>query len=253
MKSTPILVLLVLASVWLPQLAGAQDPAPTPEEATEPEPLWTSRVGLSYLATSGNTETETVGLDFEAVRRPTPWGMNASALFNSAEEDGEKTAERYYADLRGTRALAKRWDAFVGLSAERDEFAGFDLRTLVEVGAVYKAMLGPRHLLDVDFAVNYTDEDRLPPDVDESWVGGLAGASYQFAISENASLTQALRYFANFDDTSDWRADSVTAVTAALNKKLALRFSYEVRYRNEPIGVNEDTDTTTKVSLVWSL
>jgi putative salt-induced outer membrane protein YdiY len=52
--------------------------------------------------------------------------------------------------------------------------------------------------------------------------------------------------------TCNWRADSLSAVTAALNKRLAPRFSFEIRYRNEPIGDAEDTDTTTKVSLVWS-
>jgi putative salt-induced outer membrane protein len=239
--------------VALPDKASAQEGVAAQEEEAAAEPLWTSHVGLSYLATTGNTETETLGLDFEITRRPTPWGLEITALFNRAEEDSVKTSERYYGSLRGTRALAKRWDAFAGLSAEQDEFAGIDLRAIVEAGAVYKALLGPRHVLELDFALNWTDEKRLPPEIDDSWFGGLAGLDYDFAISESASVSQALRYFANFDDTSDWRADSLTAVTANLNKRLALRFSYEMRYRNEPIGDNEDTDTTTKVSLVWSM
>ncbi len=243
---------LVAALCVLPIAGSAQEAPEPPEQEPASEPLWASQVGLSYLATTGNTETETVGLDFQAIRRPTPWGLEVTGLFNRAEEDSVKTAERYYASLRGTRSLAKRWDAFTGLSIEQDEFAGIDRRSILEVGAVYKAMLGPRHLMNLDFALNWTDEKRLPPEIDESWLGGLAGLNYVFAISETASLSQGLRYFANFDETSDWRADSLTSVTANLNERLALRFSYEVRYRNEPIGMNEDTDTTTKVSLVWS-
>ena len=248
-----MLTLLLLVPVALPRQSLAQDAAAAPGEESEAEPIWSSQVGLSYLATTGNSETETLGLDFRMTRRPTPWGLEIAALVNRAEEDGEKTAERYYASLRGTRALAKRWEAFAGLSAEQDEFAGIDLRSIVEAGAVYKALLGPRHLLNLDLALNWTDEKRLPPEIDESFLGGLAGLHYEFAFSENASLSQGLRYFANFDDTGDWRADSLTAVTASLNKRLALSLGYEVRYRNEPIGDNEDTDTTTKVSLVWSL
>jgi putative salt-induced outer membrane protein len=256
MRLFTALNLLVFTSLATPYLASAQEPAPASEEeveSAEVEPIWSSQVGLSYLATTGNSETETFGLDLQATRRPTPWGLEITALFNRAEEDGEKTAERYYAGVRGTRALTKRWDAFAGLSAEQDEFAGIDLRGIIEAGAVYKALLGPRHILDLDLALNWTDEDRLPPEMDESWFGGLAGLDYKFAISDSATFSQALRYFANFDDTAAWRADSLTAVTAALNKRLALRLSYEVRYRNEPIGDNEDTDTTTKVSLVWSI
>jgi putative salt-induced outer membrane protein len=233
--------------------ASEEEAATASEEEAAEEPVWTSRVGLSYLATTGNTETETVGLDLRVTRRPTPWGLDISALFNRAEEDSVKTAERYYASLRGTRALSSRWDAFAGVSVEQDEFAGLDLRGIIETGATYKALLGPRHVLNLDLGVNWTDEERVPPEEDDSWLGGLTGLSYQFAISENASLSQDLRYFANFDNTEDWRADSLTAVTANLNKRLALSFSYEIRYRNEPIGDNEDTDTTTKVSLVWSM
>ena len=56
-----------------------------------------------------------------------------------------------------------------------------------------------------------------------------------------------------FGDLTFYRADSLTALTAALNKRLALRVSYELRYRNQPIGLDEDTDTTTRASLVWNI
>jgi putative salt-induced outer membrane protein len=251
MRRLEALPLAVLAFCFLPLPATAQD-TPAAEEAAPEEPTWTAKLGLSYLATSGNSDTETLGFDVEAVKRPDPWGLEITAQFNQAEQDGEKTAERYHAGLRATRAWTERWDAFVGLSAEQDEFAGIDLRGVVEAGAVYKALRGPRHTLDLDVALTWTDEERLPPAVDESWLGALLGADYDFAISENATFSQHLRYFPNLDDGSDWRADSVTALTAAVNQHLAVRLSHEIRYRNRPIGDNDDTDTTSKVSLVWS-
>lgn len=254
MNRIAISSLLLLAFLTIPAWAAAQDePAAAAEPEAPPEPLWSGQTGLSYLATSGNSDTETVGLDFQAIRRPNPWGLEVGARFDRAEQESVKTAERFFAALRGSRSLAERWDAFVGLSAERDDFAGFDLRALVELGAVYNALLGPRHVLDVDFGLTWTDEDRLPPEIDDSWLGGVAGLRYKWAISDGASFSQGLRGYANFDETDGWRAESVTAVTAALNERLALRFSYEVRFRNMPIGLNDDTDTTTKVSLVWNL
>ena len=231
--------------------AAAQDAAPaTPDPAAEP--VWTAKLGLSYLATSGNSDTETLGFDVEAVRRPAPWGVELGAQFNRAEQDGDTTAERYHAAVRGTRSLSDRWDAFFGLSAEQDEFSGIDLRAIAEAGGVYNVLRGLRHTFDLDFAVTWTDEERVAPDEDDSWVGALVGADYGFEISESSTFSQQVRYFPNLDNSSDWRADSVTALTAALNQQLALRVSYEVRYRNQPIGENDDTDTTSKVSLVWS-
>ena len=181
-----------------------------------------------------------------------PWGLELTAQIQSAEEDGETTAERYQAGLRGTRTLNERWEAFAGLSAEKDEFAGFELRGIAEAGATYKALLGPRHHLHFDFAVTWTDEDRVPPEMDDSWLGALIGADYELALSDNATFSQSLKYHPNFDDSGNWRLDSLTALTAALNQHLALKFSHEIRYRHEPIDGNDDTDTTTKASLVWN-
>lgn len=251
--------MLVLTLITLPAALPAALPAQETEAVVEEaaaaasEPLWQGQLGFSYLATTGNTETESLGLDLEAVRRPTPWGMKVAASFNRVEEENVKTAERYYAGIRGTRDLSERWNLFAGLSAERDEFSGIEQRSILELGGEYLALPGPRHLLSFDLALTWTDEQRVAPENDDSSLGGLLGLDYEFEISETAVFTQGLKYYANFDNSSDWRADSLTALTANLNQRLALRVGHEIRYRNLPIGANKDTDTTTRVSLVVSL
>jgi len=218
-----------------------------PEDA---ESLWESAVGLSYVSTSGNSETESFGLDAKVVRKPTPWGMEFIANFNRAEDNNVLTAERYFAGLRGTRSVGEKWTLFVGLSGEKDEFAGFDMRTVAEAGATYTAVDSDRFFLSFDAALAYTDEDRLEPEPDESFLGALAATHFIWKFSENASLSEDLSYYPNFDNSSDWRMESITALQAAMTKVLAVRLSYEWRYRAEPIGDADDTDTTTKASLV---
>jgi putative salt-induced outer membrane protein len=220
------------------------------EEEEQKEPAWTGNLGLAYLATSGNTDTETFGLDFKLEREPEPWGLELTALTNRAEDQGVKTAERYLVGARVRRALDERWEAFAGLSAEQDEFSGFDLRAIVEVGVTYSALLGPTHVLSFDGGLTWTDEDRVEPELDVDSLGGLLGLAYEWKISETASLTQRLVFYPNFDDSDDWRVNSDTGLVADISSLLALKLSYEVRYRNLPIGSNDDTDTTTKVSLV---
>ena len=237
-KQALTLALVSFHLVSIPGWISAQEADPAPAEKPADEPEWSGSVGLSLLATGGNTDSETLGLDLEAERRPEPWGLEFTAKIDRAEVEGETTVERYHASVRGTRALNERWHAFAGLSAEKDDFADIDLRAIAEAGAVYKALLGPR---------------LLPPEVDDSWLGGLAVASYDFAISDNATFSQELKYNAHFEDMGDWRLDSLTALTASLNQHLALKFSYEIRYRNEPVGDNDDTDTPAKASLVFHL
>ncbi|MEM1204017.1 MAG: DUF481 domain-containing protein [Acidobacteriota bacterium] len=237
-------LLLLLAAFSFP--AFAHDPDAEPE----PDPLWQGTAGLSFLATGGNTDTQSFGVDLGFERLPDPWGLSIVARFNRAEEDGVTTAERYIAGLRGSRTLNDRWSYFAGLQGEQDEFAGIDLRLVAETGVVYNALLGPEHLLSFDLGLTWTDEDRVPPNPDVDFIGGILGLDYAWKISESATFTERLLVYPNFDESDDWRFDSLTALTAALSERYAIQLGYEIRYRNEPIGDNDDTDTLARASLV---
>ncbi len=232
------------------------------EEAEEaaPEPLWTNALGLSYVGTSGNTDTSSLGLDFKSERRPTPWGLDLIATFTRAEDNGNITAEQYLVGGRALRQLSDRWLLFAGLSWAKDSFSGFDARYITEAGAEYLIVKTDKHTLSVDAGLTWTSEDQIffdevtAEEYTESvdWFGGIAGLTWDWAFSKNASLAQRLLYYPNFDEGSDWRVASDTAVKAALTDLMALQFSYLVRHRNQPIDNLEKTDTTTKVSVVFN-
>ncbi len=230
--------------------AGAQEPCPCPTDAKPPEPLWKAKVGLSYLATSGNSESTTAGVDLAAARRPEPWGLEVLASYDRAESADQLESERTFAALRGKRALGGRWDLFAEVTGERDEFAGFDLRAAITTGATAHVLTGPRHLLDVDLGLSWTEENRVGEEPDESYAGGRVGLTYQWKISERAAGGQRLNGYPNFETTGDWRLESATTLETAVTERLAIRFAYEVRYKNEPVGDRESTDTTTRLSLV---
>ena len=198
------------------------------------------------------------GFDYAGSRKPTPWGLDLLASFTRAENGGVTTAEQYYVGGRGLRQLNKSLSVFAGLSWARDPFSGFENRFIVEGGVEFLAVDTEHNTLSFDVGLNWTSEDQifyLEFPIEEftrtvDWFGGLAGLKWDWNFSKSASLTQRLLYYPNFDDTSDWRVASDTAVTASLTKLLALQFSYLVRYRNQPINNLEKTDTTTKASVV---
>ena len=145
-------------------LAGAPlfaQEAETDEE--EQEPTWKGSLGLAWVATSGNTDTSSVGLDFGLERKPEPWGLNFTARGNRAEDSGDKTAENFLVSARAVRSLSGRWEAFGGLAWARDPFAGYDSQTVASVGATYKAVETDRHLLAFDGGFTYTWEDQITP------------------------------------------------------------------------------------------
>lgn len=245
-------VALVLA-LNLAAAAAADEPCPCPPADEAPKPLWTLKIGLSYVATTGNSESQTLGADVTAERRPDPWGVDLFATYDRAEESQAVAGERTYAGARARRALDDRWELFGEATGERDRFAGIDLRTVLATGTTYHALTGPRHQLDLDAGLSWTDEDLLAPADDTSYAGGLAGFAYTWAISERASFGQHLAWYPNFETSGDWRLESATTLEAALSQRLALRLGYEVRYRNEPVGNRDDSDTTTRMSLVVNL
>jgi putative salt-induced outer membrane protein YdiY len=230
----------------------AATPVLAQEEESEEEKkkLWENQLGLSFVKTTGNSENQNFGLDFNSKREATPWGFEFRAFFNDGEDAGVKTVEQYYLGGRAFRKISERWDVFGGLNFAKDEFAGFELRTVVEVGVTYHALAGPKHHLSFDGGLTYTDEDRIDPNPDESWPGAVLGLAYEYKFSEKSSLTQTVVFYPNFDESDDWRLNAETGVTAALTDLLGLKFGYLYRYRNLPIGDADSTDTTTTMSVV---
>lgn len=228
---------------------SAQESCPCPPPAPPP-PLWTGSVGLSYLSTSGNTDTSSLGLTASWARQPTPWGMEISAFANRSEADGVTTAERYFGGLRGKRAMGDRFELFGGLSYASDEFAGFDSRVIVEAGGIWKALFGPRHELAFDAGLTWTDEE---PVVGEGidYLGAVAGAAYAWKVTEAATFRERLLFFPNFDTSDDWRVRSETSFEAAFAASWAVRVGYLYTRDNLPAPGFEKTDSTTSVSLVW--
>ncbi len=228
---------------------AAQESCPCPPPAPPP-PLWTGSAGLAYLATSGNTDTESLGFTASFARQPTPWGLEVTASANRSESNGATTAERYFGGVRGKRALDDRFELFGGLSYARDEFAGFDSRVIVEAGAIWKALGGPVHELALDAGLTWTDEEPVVGQGD-AYVGAIAGAAYAWKINDAATFRERLVFFPNFETSEDWRVRSETSFEAAFAPSWALRLSYLYTRDNLPVPGFEKSDGTTAVSVVW--
>ncbi len=90
MKREILVFGMILALCALPVVAQEA-------EEEEKEPAWVGSLGLSWVATSGNTDTSSAGLDFGLDRKPEPWGFEFVARGNKAQDTGVTTAENYFA------------------------------------------------------------------------------------------------------------------------------------------------------------
>ena len=221
-------------------------------EEEEKEPAWVGSLGLSWVSTSGNSDTSSIGLDFNLEKKADPWGMVFVARGNKADESGTTTAENYLIGARAVRKLSAKWEAFAGLQWSKDPFTGFDSQTVASLGATYIAIDGERNKLAFDGGLAYTWEDQVEPDAQVDYLGGLFGLTWEWKLGEKSKLVERLVYYPNFDDSGDWRLTSFTAIEADVNSWMALRFGYDVRHRNQPIGDADKTDTTSTASVVFN-
>ena len=149
------------------------------------------------------------------------------------------TASSYGLALMYRRTISERFYWFAGASWYQNFFAGIDDRYIVGGGVGYTFVKNARNLFKGELGLDFTRQDPLgdpPPGAlaTTDFLGMRAYLGYEFTISEKSKLTEDLNFFENFDTTSAWRANSVTALTAGFTDSLALKVSYTVLYSNEP-------------------
>jgi putative salt-induced outer membrane protein len=220
------------------------------EEEAE-EKRWGDQAELSYVETGGNTDVRTLSaknlLKYKFTEKlEGSWELGV--LYG--ESDGEKNAERYLTDLRFDYAFTERLYAYAIGGWLKDEFAGFDARYHVGPGMGYKFLTGPKHLLLGEAGVNYVREE-YTDNTDEDYVEGRAFSKYEYAFTEKNKFSQSLEFLYDFEDSENYKVNSVTALISALNSYLSMKASYEVKYNNQPVpSTLNKTDTVLGIALV---
>ncbi len=218
----------------------ADDPTPSP---------WSGSGEVSFVSTSGNTDTETLGLGFGLTYKPGVWTTELKAGFLRSESDGEKTAEKATGLLGVRRAINDHVDAYARTSYLRNKFAGVNSNVGIEAGGLYKALRGEKHVLDLTAGLGYTTEDRVSEE-NRDFAMATLGAGYKWKISETTDLTNDFGSVYDFDDSENWRLANTTALATSINKIFSLKVSYAINYQNQPSVGFEKRDTVASVALV---
>jgi putative salt-induced outer membrane protein len=242
-----------LAIIFFFMTAAVQICAAAEETTPKEEKRFSDELSFSLINTTGNSDTLAIAGKNEMKYKFTDkWTGSwvVGALYN--ESDGEKTAERYFTDLRADYAFTDRWYAYGLGTWLRDEFAGFDNRVSIGPGVGYKFLIGPKHFLLGEAGLNYAYEDYTDPEEDtEQFLEGRLFGKYEWAFTEKTKLSQSLEYLQGFNDINMWKLNSETALITLLTDILALKVSYSIFYNNDPRPSDlDDIDTILATSLV---
>lgn len=156
-------------------------------------------------------------------------------------------------DLKVDYLFTEQFYAGLGAGWLRDEFAGFENRYYAGPFAGYKFLTGPNHFLRSEIGLNYTKEEYIDGS-DTDFLEGRAFALYEYVFTKAAKFSQSAEYLQDFNETENYKANAVSALTMALTEIFSIRTSYEIRYVNRPVpDTLEKTDRILTVALVANI
>ena len=222
---------------------------------------WSGEGSLSAGVTTGNTETTDIGLGVDATRTMNLWKIGLQATADYGETDGEETKNRIFLGTNLDRQINDRLFGFGQLTYEQDEFSGFDSRAFIGGGLGYEILAGeatqwtvrggPGLKFDEVQAVldtSTTPATVVTPATTEESFGATAASNYAHQFNENVAFTNDTTVV--YAETST-QIGNIAAITASLTNTLSARISFEVRHDTDPVEGFEDTDTISRVSLVY--
>jgi len=219
--------------------------------AAAQEKVWEDAAELSYVQTGGNTDVLTFSgnnsLKYDFSEKLTgTWDLGL--LYGKT--DGEKTAERYYTNLRLDYNMSNRLYCYAMGGWMKDEFAGIDKRIYLGPGSGYKIWTGDKQYLSTEVGLDYAQETYTDGS-DNSFLEGRVFGKYEYVFNPKTKFSQTAEYLHNFDDAEKFRINTVTGLITQLTDMFSLKVTYEMNYQNEPSSATlEKTDTIFSVALV---
>ena len=259
-KARPALVAAVALLTFASLARAQQNAAPTAKTATDDKafkidaPGLYANADLSYVLTSGNSSTSSLGFKGDVTRRFTRHsiGFAAGGIRTSSSPDArvavgtpddfevripdaEPTAAAYYARGRYDYKLTERLFYTAGAGWERNRFSGIENRWVVDTGLGYVFVNTDRTLFRGAAGITYTSEDFTVDDGgDGSFVGGRVGWDFRHKLFATPTLTHSFIFDQSFEDGSDSRVDAQFGLHVAMNAKLGLKVNWRILYDNQP-------------------
>lgn len=209
---------------------------------------WEGKGELGGAVSTGNTKQESLALGLELEKDALHWWHTLDATADVQREDREVTKERYFLSLATHYKLTRRAYVVGVLWGESDRFAGYYSRFSESVGLGYRLADSPTFKLRVEAGPALRQANYIETGRERS--GSFRAAEYlRWKLDARNEFTQrVVSYLQSGNSTVIGSA----AVTTELYDAVAARASFEIRYESEPPLGRENTDTTSRVTLVYS-
>ncbi|MCL9999737.1 MAG: DUF481 domain-containing protein [Erythrobacter sp.] len=218
---------------------------------------WSGRGELGGFRSTGNTTntgfTAALSLDRQGIK----WRHRLTGRADYQRAGGVTTREQFLARYEPNVNVSDNFYVYALAQYEADRFQGFDARYAISGGMGYQAIKGKAVQLSLKAGPAYRVTE-FTDGRSENRIAGLLALDFDWQITERLKLTQDTNAVAETGgsaiaiiDSRNTSIDLVTGLDAAIARKLKARFSYAVEYDSNPAPGAVQTDTLSRVTLIY--
>lgn len=208
---------------------------------------WTGSAEAGFTHTTGNTDESGYLLQLDTQREGITTRHKVRALMDRQSKNGGLTRARSLANYQIDRKFGESISAYGLFGWERDRFAGYERRFTQSLGIGYRVLESDdmRLLLNAGPAFRQTS---FVDGTSENNVAARGSIAYRWTILPRVTLTEDASVI--FDTGSTIM--STTSLTTKLLGALSARVSYDIIHERDPLPGRQRTDTSSRLSLVYS-
>ncbi len=218
---------------------------------------WTGKGELGGFRATGNSSNSGVTAGLSLQRDGIDWTHKITVRADYQRNNGVTSREQYFAAYEPNYNVSDRLFVYGLAQYERDRFQGFSARYAVSGGLGYQIVDEPNIQLSAKAGPAY----RITEFVDgtsESRLAALLGIDFDWTITDRLKLTHDTNAVAETGGTATVIIDSnntsinlVTGLNAKISDRVSARLSYAIEYdSNPPLGAVQ-TDTLSRITLIY--
>lgn len=208
---------------------------------------WKGSIEAGFNKSTGNTNETGTLFQLDTTRDGVTTRQRINALHDRQKTDGDLTRSRSLASYQLNRKLGDRFSVYGLVGWEKDRFAGYTRRFTESFGFGYQLLDREDMSLSIDAGPAFR-QVRFVEGGSESKTAARASLAYRWDILPTLTFSQDVA--AVLDGSKTFT--STTALTSKLWGALSGRLSYYVIHEGDPVDDRKKTDTTMRLSLVYS-
>jgi putative salt-induced outer membrane protein len=209
---------------------------------------WKGQGQAGFANSTGNTRNTGIALGLNFERDGLDWKHTFIATVDYARDNGVEDKNREFASYEADYKFSERLYALGLFSWEADRFSGFSDRFSEALGLGYQVIDTPDMKLALEAGPALRQTNYILGD-DENNFAGRAALHYQWQILAPLLFNEDITYYGASNDST---VTSNTALTMKLIGALSAQASFLVQYETSPPFGLDSTDTTTRLTLVYS-